>query len=1154
MKEKSICFTCETEYQLLISFVLSTTVYQDRRKYLLLRRNLRLEDYASRAETTKVWEKVFLVDPDMNAELFDVFSNELSSEIEVLHFFTLKFRPFNILIRKCLVNGVDLILTDGGMDTYFPKSVFTSSNDNDNLGEGTNTNVDFHKLNEIWLFKPELFSEIDHPLIKKIEISSFYDLCKRDHEFVAVFKKLFNFSNNSPLNFDIVIFRQENTLQVDESIEINKFIDQQAVALTSDYQRYVKDIIGDSLSVVTQQAEWFGLEKTPWEFLLILQRVESPNSSKCPSIYISRTASPMFTTSIFGYSGDFIFLHRVIKDYSGVEDEATSKFVENLARGYPNSRFYTPQNLSEFYEILAQSIQENHLPALNQSKEAMSANEIIWLRSFTAKLTTHENEYLKAEKRIFDLTEKLKELTKELEDLRKVNEELDNKFSDVEVELNSIKVSKSYKFSLIFRKLRLVVLPKYSKQEQIARFLWNLARGRRKLLPRKIQLDTQSLDLLDISVFSHRNVAFSAHKEKIDIIICIHNALDDVKACLNSVTRNTLPPYTLILVNDGSDAATSQFLLEYSQKNPSVRVFTNERALGYTRAANIGMRSSTAPFLVLLNSDTIVTTGWLDRMFLVMSSDKKVGLVGPLSNTASWQSIPKFSRGKDWASNPLPAGVDVNQMGANVSKYSGKVWPEVPLLNGFCLLIRKSMINQIGYFDEENFGQGYGEEDDFVIRATKNGWVAKVADDAYVFHAQSKSYTNETRRKLAAQNGERLAKKHGFENIENKVIMLSSNRVFEGIRGRTEVMFERNRLVEEGRNLFNKKTALFVLPITDAGGGGNVVINEAASMVKMGVNATIFNLSEYKLSFKQNYPSINVPQIYGSKEELLKYGESFDAIVATANYSVEWLLPLAKHGKKVFYYVQGFEPLMYSKDSPEYAKALSSYTLIDGMKCFTKTEWTRKTVFTSTGINCKNIGISVDIDLFRPLIMRAYSARPINILAMVRPGSLYRSPLLTVEVLKKAKTKFGDLINIFFFGANDISDVIDTKYLDFSFNNLGKLNQSQVASVLSNMDVFVDYSSHQAMGLTALEAMACGSSVIVPSNGGAVEFVQDHVNGIVVDTSSIDSCYSALREIIEDSFLRMNLQIRSTRSVIDYFVEKPAFSILNFLFNDGDLH
>lgn len=171
---------------------------------------------------------------------------------------------------------------------------------------------------------------------------------------------------------------------------------------------------------------------------------------------------------------------------------------------------------------------------------------------------------------------------------------------------------------------------------------------------------------------------------------------------------------------------------------------------------------------------------------------------------------------------------------------------------------------------------------------------------------------------------------------------------------------------------------------------------------------------------------------------------------------------------------------------------------------------------------------------------------------MVRPGSPYRNPIMTLSLLKNVEEKFGNKVQIWLFGANDIRDIVDSKYLDFNWKQFGKLTQYQVASMMSKADIFTDFSSHQAMGLTALEAMSAGCSVIVPKNGGATEFVNDRKNGIVVDTSNFQSSLNALDELIEDDNLRKELQIAAIRDVVHYFPEKASLQILNSLFKNKD--
>ena len=194
------------------------------------------------------------------------------------------------------------------------------------------------------------------------------------------------------------------------------------------------------------------------------------------------------------------------------------------------------------------------------------------------------------------------------------------------------------------------------------------------------------------------------------------------------------------------------------------------------------------------------------------------------------------------------------------------------------------------------------------------------------------------------------------------------------------------------------------------------------------------------------------------------------------------------------------------------------------------------------------MGISVNIDLFRPRDVISLGLKPVTIVAMVRPGSPYRNPEMTITILRQVWKKYKADVDIWLFGANDIREVVDEKLLDFEWQQLGKLTQIQVASMMSKVDIFTDFSSHQAMGLSALEAMSAGCSVVVPKNGGAVEFVNHRINGIVADTAYLQASITALEELIEDDQLRKQIQIAGINDVVQYYPEKVSYNILNTIF------
>ena len=650
------------------------------------------------------------------------------------------------------------------------------------------------------------------------------------------------------------------------------------------------------------------------------------------------------------------------------------------------------------------------------------------------------------------------------------------------------------------------------------------------------------------------------HAATVDVVVCVHNALEDVTKCLESVVRHSREPFGLILVDDGSDDETRRYLQRFARAHGAI-LERNDEARGYTRAANQGMSRSGADYVLLLNSDTVVTPEWLDRMIACGESEERIGVVGPLSNTASWQSIPEVFDGADWARNPLPDGVDEAAMARMLAKHSGRLYPKVPFLNGFCLLIKRALLDDIGVFDEERFGAGYGEENDFCLRARRAGWSLAVADDTYVYHAQSRSYSDGRRLELYERASAALAEKHGPALVEEGVEQIRGDRVLRGIRARARAMLERRALVQEGHERFAGRRVLFVLPVISPGGGANIVIGEALAMRDMGVDATIFNLDRFQAEFEEAYPGLDLPVVYGRYDEvpksLAEVAPDYDAVVATVYASVRALPEVAKtpgaEHVVLGYYIQDFEPYFFDPGSDDFHRAWQSYKMVPDLVRFTKTEWNRRELETLVGVDSVVVGPSFDVDLFRPRPRPGPEPpeRPLRISAMIRPETPYRAPKLTMEVLRDTARKFGPAVEVVLFGAEPDAPAFRELPRDFPWRIAGVLTPRQMARLLNEVDVFVDFSSHQAMGLTALEAMACGNAVVVSGRGGAWTYARDGENCLLVDTTSPEACRAAVERLVEDHELRRAMGAAAIEDVSQYFPEAPALRILEALFGAG---
>ncbi|GGC46805.1 hypothetical protein GCM10010994_02440 [Chelatococcus reniformis] len=247
----------------------------------------------------------------------------------------------------------------------------------------------------------------------------------------------------------------------------------------------------------------------------------------------------------------------------------------------------------------------------------------------------------------------------------------------------------------------------------------------------------------------------------VQIVVPVFNAVADTLELIDSILREARSPIEIIVADDHS----SPFLLHHADtwhvQDPRIRVLRNAENVGYTRNVNLALQTAVADFVVLINSDTVVSPGWLERMMAVLLADETVAAVGPVSNAASWQSVP-LTKGRDgqWVVNVLPGALTVADMARTVSRASLAAHPEFPLLNGFCTLFRRAALDGVGHFDDESFPSGYGEENDLCIRLGRAGWKLRVADDAYVFHKKSRSFGADVRAELSGRTSQVLAAKY----------------------------------------------------------------------------------------------------------------------------------------------------------------------------------------------------------------------------------------------------------------------------------------------------------------------------------------------------------------------------------------------------------
>lgn len=215
----------------------------------------------------------------------------------------------------------------------------------------------------------------------------------------------------------------------------------------------------------------------------------------------------------------------------------------------------------------------------------------------------------------------------------------------------------------------------------------------------------------------------------VSIIVVTFNGMEATRRCMESVHEFTDVPFELIVVDNGSTDGT----LEYLEELPDRTLIKNKKNLGFAAANNIGIEQSKGEYVLLLNNDTILTSGWLRRLKRAIDLAPEIGLAGPMTNHA-YSFVQCIEKGKyDDTQHPEEFAGDFARQNKN------RFIPTIEKLVAFCILIKREVIEEIGVLDEE-YGAGNFEDDDFCLRARLAGFGSMVAGEAFVYHEGSHSF------------------------------------------------------------------------------------------------------------------------------------------------------------------------------------------------------------------------------------------------------------------------------------------------------------------------------------------------------------------------------------------------------------------------------
>lgn len=208
-----------------------------------------------------------------------------------------------------------------------------------------------------------------------------------------------------------------------------------------------------------------------------------------------------------------------------------------------------------------------------------------------------------------------------------------------------------------------------------------------------------------------------------DIIIPVWNEKELTQNCIERIKKYTRYPFRLIVIDNGSNKETSDYLKDERNKStyPFVLIRNNEN-LGFLKAANQGFAQAGSPYVCLLNNDTIVCERWLTDMIDLFNKREDIGIANPSSNV-----LGQYANREN-----------LDDFAALLQSEKG-LYQKMDFCRGFCMLIRKSLLDKIGLFDEI-FDMGYFEEADFCKRAQKEGIICVRSRSSYVYHIDRTSF------------------------------------------------------------------------------------------------------------------------------------------------------------------------------------------------------------------------------------------------------------------------------------------------------------------------------------------------------------------------------------------------------------------------------
>ncbi|MCP5045151.1 MAG: glycosyltransferase [bacterium] len=661
----------------------------------------------------------------------------------------------------------------------------------------------------------------------------------------------------------------------------------------------------------------------------------------------------------------------------------------------------------------------------------------------------------------------------------------------------------------------------------------------------------------------------------VEILVPIHNEWHVLRPCLDSIEAfTTLSGVSITILDDGSDAFVQERLSAWlASRGLPKRILRNETALGFVQNSNRGFRESTADIVVLLNSDTVVTPCWLEGMLEVIEADPKIACVMPMSNQCSMHSLE------------IPMGWNIFQYAADLRSRMQPVPFDAVTVGGFCLMIRREALDDVGPYDEV-FGKGYGEESDWCMRARSRGWKVTGTPHTFVYHRGKVTFKDFKQKTFKQKNyqifmdrwsepySRAMADYHAADDLAPlrtayvrmggssppPVLSAFMDRMKSG--GTTFATTEAVRYVRDqggirrvpsivtSRGLMRSRYGdhplpagfqskrrpriTYVLEKFSLSGGVLSVIQLVNRLTLMGWDAKIATHHEHNQEHIGAFLLYHHPYVYPTVEDMIQHFPQSDIIVATlwsTAAKVQRIIQERQPKAVPWYFVQDDETRFFHElDRGARAKVMESYELIPNK--IVKSEWLRG-ILRERGHDSHKIGLGLDLDLFYP--ERPPEGRPPRILAMTRPQTPRRGFPALMATLSEVKRRRPQA-EIVLYGCDDLSDYD----VPFEHTNMGVVPSEKLRAMYNEGSILLDLSDFQGLGRMGLEAMACGCATVLTKFGGISEYSRPGENCFSVDPANTAETVEATLRLIDDEELRQRFVRAGLETAEEYSCDVEA--------------